>query len=202
MPRLTRMPPEPPTGYVVFVQHHLEPLRSAAAGVVGMDGHADELYPEVLSAVAARWSWLELQRTRLGRPGAADSFLGEAFARQTQRWQRAQLSDDDGLLTTEMVVLRPGAPLPPLERGTEEARATPKYAPARRSSAAVRLAPFLPPESRSAVAPLAEAALAWWHAYETRRRRNLTAVLVAAGIVVLLLVQATHSTVDALALMA
>lgn len=193
------MPPEPPTRYVVFVEHHLDPLRSAAAGVVGAEGQPDELYPEVLSAVAARWGWLELLRTRLGRAGAADSYLGEAFARQSQRWQRAQLTDDgsdDGKELTAMVVLRPGAPLPPLRLGPHEVprQAVHGGTPQRRlSSAAVRMAPFLPPESRAAVAPLAEAAVAWWHAYETRRRRRLAAVLGAVAVALLLVIRVSHA---------
>ncbi|WP_213450166.1 hypothetical protein [Rhizomonospora bruguierae] len=199
MPRLTRMPPEPPDRYVVFVRQHLEPLRSAAAGIVGADHHADELYPEVLTAVAARWGWLELLRTRLGRCDAADSYLGEAFARESQRWRRGQVGDD-GRETLPMVVLRPGAPPPPLPRpfADPEGLAAPPAA-RRRSSAATRIAPFLRADSRSTVTPLAEAALAWFHAYETRRRRRLTAVVIGLVLLVLLLLRLAHYP-DALAL--
>jgi hypothetical protein len=42
------------------------------------------------------------------------------------------------------------------------------------------LAPQVTPAARSTFAPVAEAAIAWWHAYETRRRRRLLAALVAA----------------------
>src|SRR5262245_17329897 len=77
---------EPPVGYVAFVARHLEPLRADATQAVGADDGADELYPEVLTDVAARWGWLELMRTRLRRSGAADDYLRRAFDRKVQRW--------------------------------------------------------------------------------------------------------------------
>ena len=51
------------------------------------------------------------------------------------------------------------------------------------TSMALRLAPVLLASSRLEVRPLAEAAVAWWHAYEVRRRRRY----IAAGAAFLLL---------------
>jgi hypothetical protein len=192
---LPQMDLEPPTGYVVFVEHHLEPLREAAAGVVGTERDPDELYPAVLSAVAARWGWLELLRTRLGRAGAADSYLGQAFARQAQRWQSAQRGPDDAE-PIEMRVLRPGEPLPPLEPlvAPSTAPGSPdRPAPPPVSSAAVRLAPFTRPEPRPRVAPLAEAAVAWWHAYEARRNRRMVVALTGVAVLFLLILRASQA---------
>src|SRR5213082_2081118 len=65
---------EPPHAYVDFVATHLEPLRAQAASVVGGDEEAEQLYPDVLTDVAARWRWLRW-RTWLSRREAADSYL-------------------------------------------------------------------------------------------------------------------------------
>lgn len=52
------------------------------------------------------------------------------------------------------------------------------------TSLALRLAPVLLADSRIEVRPLAEAAIAWWHAYEARRRRRY---VVAVTVLLLLL---------------
>jgi hypothetical protein len=156
---------EAPPEYVAFVERHLEPLRRDAARVVGDEREADLLYPDVLTDVAARWGWLELLRTRLRRPGAADDYLRRAFQRRSERWR----SDQEFEPLVDIRVLSPDSGVPP-----------------GRSSAATRLAPYLRPKSRIDAGPVAEAAVAWWHAYEAHRQRVLTAGLVV-GFVFLLL---------------
>jgi hypothetical protein len=178
---LPRMAGEAPPGYVAFVRRHLDRLRRDAARVVGDDGDPDQLYPDVLEDIAVRWRWLELAGTRLGRAGVADRYLRTAFARRAQRWQ-AQWEPEQptGALTvTDIRVLSPAeiAPAEPLPR---VAGAQPP-----RSSGALRQAAYLRPQPRTEVGPLAEAAIAWWHAYETHRRRLLIAGLVAVSVVIL-----------------
>ncbi|UWP84408.1 hypothetical protein [Dactylosporangium fulvum] len=168
-----RMTSEPPAGYVAFVSRHLEPLRRDATRVVGGEEEADQLCVDVLTDVATRWAWLELQRTRLGQADAADVFLGRVFARRSERFflDESTAGDDD----LQIMV-------------TPERREEP---PARRVyvSNAVRLAPIvIPRKSRSSAfvaGPVCEAAIAWWHAYENLRRRRL--VYVGFVIIVLLL---------------
>ena len=169
-----RMTSEPPAEYVAFVSRHLEPLRRDAVRVVGAEENADHLYADVLTDVATRWSWLELQRTRLGHEDAADDFLSRVFARRSERFFMAE----DG----------PGA-------DDHEIQVTPWHPdeppPARRVyvSTAVRLAPMLVPKRRNSLfvaGPACEAAIAWWHAYETIRRRRLA----YAGFVALALLMA------------
>ena len=80
---------EPPPGYVDFVARNLAPLRRDAARVVGDESDADVLYQDVLTDVAARWSWLQLS-TALGRSGVADTYLNRAFARRSERWHAGQ----------------------------------------------------------------------------------------------------------------
>ncbi|MCW2642579.1 MAG: hypothetical protein JWP76_4885 [Dactylosporangium sp.] len=184
---LLRMADEAPPEYVAFVARHLEPLRRGAAGVVGYEDEADLLYPDVLTDVAARWKWLELLRTRLGRPEAADDYLHRAFTRRADCWR----SDDErGWLVDVQVLPAETTEWPnaaPVRSGTATARVP--------SSAATRLAPCLRPSSRSEAAPLAEAAIAWWHAYEAHRRRLVTAGL-TIGLVLMLLGQYVQQAMD------
>ena len=157
----------PPADYVAFVARHLEPLRRDAARVVGDEVDADQLYPDVLTDVAARWRWLELMRTRLGRPAAADEYLHDAFVRRSQRWR----SDQEPVLDIQVWRTDVGAPLWRQPRPSL-------------SSAATRLAPFLRPAARGEVGAVAEAAVAWWHAYEASRRRRIVAGVVGGLILV------------------
>ena len=67
-------------------------------------------------------------------------------------------------------------------------------------STAVRLAPMLVPRRRSSVfvaGPVCEAAIAWWHAYETIRRRRLAYIGFVAIVLLMALanISAPPSTV-------
>jgi hypothetical protein len=168
MPRLVPgLALEPPPGYVEFVATHLEPLREQAATVVGGEDDADQLYPEVLTDVATRWRWLELWRHWLRRPTAAETYLHRAFLRRSRRWRAARVAERQEL---------PEWPVVEVEVWTA---VRPPWVPRPAwSSGATRLAAFVRPAPTDAGA-IAEAAIAWWHAYEAHRRRRLYALLVA-----------------------
>jgi hypothetical protein len=176
---------EPPSGYVDFVARNLEPVREEATRLVGDEHGADLLYPDALSDVAFRWGWLELQRRGFGRRDVAEVYLHRALER---RWQAAQaaesarasrVDDDEPVDMFDIRVLTP-----------DEAAWSVYGAPVRRAgpvaSAAMRLAPQLQPTERPAFGPIADAAIAWWHAYEKWRRRRWALV----GVVVFLIVVA------------
>jgi hypothetical protein len=182
VPRLLpRISPEPPPEYVAFVEHHLDALRRDAAQVVGTERDADHLYPDVLTDVAARWRWLELQRTRLRQSGATDLYLRRAFSRRAENWKAPDLMPLDALdadaWPVEVQVWSAAAVEPP----------PPPLRPAP-VSVALRLAPHLDPTQRPQAGPLAEAAVAWWHACEARRRRRR----IAAAVVALVLLALTN----------
>jgi hypothetical protein len=188
---------EPPPGYVSFVARHLEPLRRDAAGVVGDERDADLLYPEVLTDVAGRWAWLELLRTRLGRPAAADVYLGQAFARRSLQWHADQPSTLE-IKVSAVVDTWPNESRPVVvwsdpaweaERSGAAWLEVPRAVPSgpTRTSVAVRLAPFVRPAARVAASPVAEAAIAWWHAYEAYRRRRIITVFVTVLVIIAVL---------------
>jgi len=183
MPRLwPRMAYEAPTGYVLFVERHLDALRREAATVVGDDGEADRLYPDVLMDVATHWKWLEARRRWLGGAGAADAYLHRAFQRRSLRWRSEQWRSDQDAVSEvdvwgpDVQVWRPDEP-PPLIR--------PRTPPGTNlSSTALRLAPHVTPERRASAMPVAEALVAWWHAYEAWRRRQV--IVIVATVFILL----------------
>jgi hypothetical protein len=161
---------EPPPRYVAFVARNLVPVRDEATRIVGDEETADRLYPDALIDVAMRWDWLELQRRRLGRPDAAEEYLHRALARRCLSGQA--LWTEEPADAVDIRVLAPDEP-PPRWIG-------------RSASAAVRLAPQLTP-TRPELLPVADAAIAWWHAYEKRRWRRWVAVLIAVGLLAVLI---------------
>ena len=164
MPNLIpRMAPEPPAEYVAFVSHHLATLPDEAARLVGDERHADEIYPEALADVAARWSWFDLLRDVAG-PDSRSRYLRRSLAQRAKRWR------DEQPYPVEVQVL---APVPSAPRAP-----APVW-----MSVALRRAPLVGSTARREARPLAEAAIAWLTAYERYRRRRLTALIVVAVLV-------------------
>ncbi len=152
---------------MAFVERHLETLREDAARVVGDVHDADRLYPLVLSAVAVRWGWLEVQRVYLHNPSAADAYLDRAFAKWSGRWQPDHILTDASAIEVWM--------------DEDEYQYRPRPLPV---SNAVKLASTMVLPPRHKAAPLVEAAIAWYHAGEEIRKRKYLAI-VAAIVVVL-----------------
>ena len=177
---------EPPPGYVAFVARNLDTVRAEATRMAGDEQAADRLYPDALTDVAMRWGWLELQRRRMRRPGVAEEYLSRALVRRWQaelaRVERERAEEPEGT-PVDIRVLRPDEP-PPRWIGAS-------------ASAAVRLAPQVAPTVRPTFGPVADAAIAWWHAYETRRRRRWVALGAATVLLVLALVRLQHGTEQA-----
>jgi hypothetical protein len=142
------MDEEPPPGFVTFVAVHLGALRSEAARLTGGSQRADEVYPMVLSDVALHWRRLQLRRRLTGRDEAA-AYLRKRLEARTQQWR------DDQIYPVEVQVLRPPSPVH-------------LYAPVA-ASLALRKAEVLESTERARSRPLAEAAIAWEHAWQQAR---------------------------------
>jgi hypothetical protein len=145
----------PPDDFIDFVAGHLSDLQREAARLTGGPEHADEVYPDALTDVAGHWRRLRLRRRLLRRdvPGA---YLAERLAAHAKQWRDSQVYE------IEVVILRP---------------VTFHAAPA--VSIALRKADVLPGTVRAQVRPLAEAAIAWSHAWRQARWRRIGRV--AAG---------------------
>ena len=185
MNALPRLELEPPPGYVAFVARNLDTVREEATRMAGDEQAADRLYPDALTDVAMRWGWLELQRRWMHRLGVAEEYLSRALARRWQaevaRAERERAEEPEGP-PVDIRVLRPDEP-PPRWVGA--------------GSAAVRLAPQVAPTVRPTFGPVADAAIAWWHAYETRRRRRWIALGAVVCMMVLTLARLEVNVNDA-----
>jgi hypothetical protein len=139
----------PPDDFLDFVAVHLTDLQREAARLTGGPEHADEVYPDALTDVAGHWRRLRLRRRLLRRdvPGA---YLAERLATRAKQWRDRQVYE------IEVVILRP---------------VTFHAAPA--VSIALRKAEVLPGTARAQVRPLAEAAIAWSHAWRQARWRRI-----------------------------
>jgi hypothetical protein len=155
------MEDEPPADFVTFVAVHLGDLQREAARLTG--GHADEVYPDVLADVAGHWRRLRLRR-RLTQRDVAAAFLAQRLAIRAKQWR------DDQVYEVEVQLLRP------------------PVAAAHAASIALRKAALLPDTVRIQARPLAEASIAWSHAWRQARWHGLarTAAVFAVAFIILL----------------
>ena len=139
----------PPDDFVDFVAGHLSDLQREAARLTGGPEHADEVYPDALTDVAGHWRRLRLRR-RLLRRDAPGAYLAQRLAARAKQWR------DNQVYEIKVVILKP---------------VTFHSAPA--VSIALRKAEVLPGTARAQVRPLAEAAIAWSHAWRQARWRRI-----------------------------
>jgi hypothetical protein len=164
---------DPPAAYVDFVARNLTGLRSATLRAVA-DAHlAELLYPDVLTDVALAWPRLESARLH-GRPQAANDYLEQCLNRRVY----GEPDGEDG-------GQQPAAVEVQFIVWDAASSQLPHLPPPARENLALRLATQLLPEVEPEPAPVAEAAIAWWHAYELRRRRWRIFAAVAGLVVIL-----------------
>jgi hypothetical protein len=173
------MDDEPPRDFVDFVAVHLADAQREAAQLVGDPDHADEVYPAAFSDVAVRWRRLRLQRRlnqRLGRTAGdvAATVLYRRLAQRAKQWRDEQIYDVD------VEVLRP---------------APAAYAPAS-ASIALRKAAVLPETARWQARPLAEAAIAWDHAWRQAQWRRIGRTVATVILILIALVQILPTAPD------
>jgi hypothetical protein len=152
------MDEEPPPEYVAFVAAHLCPLRAETERLVGGDPEGAHLYMEVLTDLAGHWRRLAWQ-SWLGRRDTATEYLTRRLAVRTKQWREDQIYEVD-----VRVLHKPSSVS---LRGPE--------------SLALRKAALLPGTARSGVIPVADAGIAWVHAYRKQQWHRIGR-LVAGGI--------------------
>jgi len=160
------MAEEPPTDFVNFVAVHLRDVQTEAARLVGGPQHADEIYPMALSDVAGHWrrlKWL----SRLKHRDATGEFLLRRLAARAKQWREEQIFDVEVEMLRQPVYT---APLP--------------------ASYALRKASLLPTTQRVQSRPLAEASIAWSHAFRRAYWRRIGRTAAIITLIFLVIAQA------------
>ena len=166
------MDDEPPRDFVDFVAVHLRDAQREAADLVGGPEHADEIYPAAFSDLAIRWRRLRLHRRVRRRlsPAAGDPAvhaLHRRLAVRAKQWREEQIYDVD------VQVLR----MSPVAHAAGEA------------SVALRKAAVLPETARRQARPLAEASIAWDHAWRQAQWRRIGRTVATVVLILIALAQ-------------
>jgi hypothetical protein len=174
------MDEEPPRDFLDFVAVHLADAQREAAVLVGDAEHADEIYPAAFSDVARRWRRLRLhRRLRRRRRSAAGDPAVEALYRRLG--MRAKQWRDEQIYDVDVQVLRM-APVGYAAQGT--------------GSVALQRAAVLPDTARRQARPLAEASIAWDHAWRQAQWRRIGRTVAAVVLLLIALAQAMPTVPD------
>jgi hypothetical protein len=152
------MDEDPPPEYVAFVAAHLHPLRAETERLVGGDPEGTYLYMEVLTDLAGHWRRLAW-RSWLTHRDEATAYLTRRLVTRTKQWR------DDQIYEVDVRVISQPPPVP--LRGPV--------------SVALRKAVLLPGTARSGVIAVADASIAWVHAYR-KQQWHRAGRLIAGGI--------------------
>ena len=173
------MDDEPPRDYVDFVAVHVADAQREAARLVGGPEHADEIYPAAFSDVATRWRRLRLLRWLRRQPASSSGdpaveTLYRRLAMRAKQWRDDQIYDVD----VQVLRMAPAA-----------------YA-AGPASVALRKAAVLPDTARWQAQPLAEAAIAWDHAWRQAQWRRIGRTVATVILILLALAQMLPTVPD------
>lgn len=204
MPRLIpSMEPEAPRDYVDFVVGQIPMVRAEAARLIGGDPQADQVYNQALMDVAGRWHQFTWQRRFSHRDNRAD-FLRRRLRARAEQWREDRIYPVDvvhvpNAATATFEVTSPaatwaassapfretspvGASSPVRAISPAQSRA---YRPVGAADTVARqMAPLLPATVRTQAAPVAEAEIAWEHAYRRYRMWRLALRCAAVAFVV------------------
>jgi hypothetical protein len=156
------MDDEPPPDYVDFVTLHAAGLRAEATRLVGGAPAGEQIYLAVLTDLAGRWRRLRL----LGR---AERHMRQRLTTRTAQWR------DDQVYEVEVRVLRPPDPVVPVF--------------ARAGSLALRKAKLIGITARADLDALADAEIAWVHAYLRSQWRRLFRYVIGSVLLLAVIVQ-------------
>lgn len=199
------MDDEPPPEFIAFVAGRLSALRAEAARLTGGDRSAPEVTMEVLIDLAGHWRRLSW-RSRLTHRDATAEFLDRRLTARTRQWREEQiypvevnvLRDTAWAAPPEQILEPAGAPhsaaypaagaTRPLTAAAAEARYRRPPAPPE-ETLAQQLASFLPSTVRRGSEVVAEAEIAWVHAYRRYVWRRVLRMAVGVVLVMGYLIQ-------------
>ncbi|MEV6301674.1 hypothetical protein AB0M02_19850 [Actinoplanes sp. NPDC051861] len=142
------MDDEPPEGFVNFVAVHARSLRAESARLTGGDAVSSAIFTDVLIDVAGHWRRLRWWG-RLTGSDAAGAYLRKRLSARAAQWR------EDQVYEVEVRVLRPFDPYI-------------GFVPPGGGSLALRKAAVIDGTVRASLDALADAEIAWVHAW----RRN------------------------------
>jgi hypothetical protein len=156
----------PPGDFVHFVETHLTDLQREAARLTGGYEHAEEIYPDVLADVAGHWRRLRLRCRFVRRRDVPGEFLAHRLEARAKQWRSEQIYE------VEVQLLRP-----------------PRVRAVATASIALRKAALLPDTVRVQQRPIAEASIAWSHAWRRARWHGIARVAAAILLLFISLMQ-------------
>jgi hypothetical protein len=154
------MDDEPPAEFLAFVASHLAELRAETRRLVGGDAEGNHLYLDVLADIAGHWRRL-CWRSRLLRRDMVTEYMLHRLAVRTKDWR------DDQIYGVDVRVMRRPSLLPDSRSAA--------------ASLALRKAAVLPGTVRGGRLSIADAGIAWVHAYR-RQQWHRVGRLVAGSV--------------------
>jgi hypothetical protein len=158
------MAEDPPPEFVEVVAAHEGELRHEALRLVGDDPVGQEIYQDLLADLAGHWRRL-CWRGRLAGSDAFGPYLRKRLLKRTAAWR------DDQVYEVEVRVLRTRPPTP-----------VPVGGPA--TSIAFHKAAVLDGTTRAGLLTLADATVAWVHAWRRAEHRRVARVVIGAFVLV------------------
>jgi hypothetical protein len=153
------MDDEPPPEFIAFVADRLAGLRAEAARLSGGDRQSDALAIDVLTDLAVHWRRLRWEGWLRGHD-VTGPYLAHRLEVRTKQWREEQIYPVE-------VTVGPSAEALDWYRPPAAAAAEAEEAPSRAVAVTVaqRLADLLPTTVRDEAGVVAEAEIAWVHAY-------------------------------------
>jgi hypothetical protein len=158
------MDEDPPPEFVEVVAAHEHELRYEAVRLVGGHPVGQEIYQDLLTDLAGHWRRL-CWWSRLTGSDAFDPYLRKRLLKRTAAWR------DDQVYEVEVRVLR-----------THPPALVPAGGPA--ASIAFHKAAVLDSTTRAGLLTLADAAVAWVHAWRRAEHRRVARVVIGAFVLV------------------
>ncbi|GIF13221.1 hypothetical protein [Actinoplanes teichomyceticus] len=158
------MDDDPPAEFVEAVAAHERELRHEAVRLAGGDPTGLDIYQDVLADLAGHWRRLRWW-ARLSRADPTGRYLRRRLARRIRAWRAEQIHEVD------VRVLR----TPP---GTPVAVGGPA------ASVAFHKAAVLEGTARTALPTLADAAVAWVHAWRRAEHRRIARLVIGSVLLV------------------